>query len=213
MSLRSKKILVTYGPTWVPVDDMRVISNRSTGTLGKLIIGDLIKAGAAVTALEGPITEPLVSKKARIKKFTFFDEFEALFKSEIKKGYDVIIHAAAVADFRPARRMPTKIGSAKPLMLKLIPVPKLISCVKQTAPESLLVGFKLESKKSVQWLTKKALESIAANRCDLIVANSLTHGYTGFIIDHDGQLIGKGRSRPTISRQLVNYLREHFVSV
>jgi len=57
--LKNKRILITCGPTWVPIDGMRVISNRSSGQLGQTIAQDLTKAGAKVTLLEGPVERPL----------------------------------------------------------------------------------------------------------------------------------------------------------
>ena len=205
-NLNDKKILVTYGPTWVAIDDMRVISNRSSGTLGKLMINELLNAGANITALEGPITDPLSNKKIRIKKFTFFDEFTKLFKNELQKKYDVVIHAAAISDFKPEKKCQTKISSDKRLRLTLIPTKKLITTIKRLAPKSFLVGFKLESAKSKGHLKKSAVNSIRINRCDLIVANSLTNGYNGFIFDKNGKLVGQGKSRQTISKQLIKLL-------
>ena len=75
-SLKNKRILITCGPTWVPVDTMRVISNQSTGTLGQMIAEGFAKAGAKVTLLEGPVTRQLKSKSVKVLKFVFFDEFD-----------------------------------------------------------------------------------------------------------------------------------------
>ena len=98
--LRNKKVLITCGPTWIPIDAMRVISNQSTGTLGQMIAEDFAKAGAKVTLLEGPVTRELKSKTIKILKFVFFDEFTGLIKKELKKKVDICIHAAAVSDYK-----------------------------------------------------------------------------------------------------------------
>lgn len=204
--LRQKRVLITYGPTWVAIDDMRVISNRSSGTLGKLIINDLMAAGAAITALEGPVPEPLKHESVKIKKFVFFDDFEKIFNAELKRHYDIVIHAAAVSDFRPFQTINAKLPSDQPVALKLIPVRKLIQTVKHRSPDSILVGFKLESTACQRRLRQAAMESIRVNHCDLIVANSLKNGYLGFIFNKDGSLAGQGKSRKTISRQLIKHL-------
>jgi len=205
-SLSDKRVLITYGPTWVAIDDMRVISNRSSGTLGKLIINDLLAAGAAITALEGPIPEPLKHSSIKIKKFVFFDDFKKIFNTELNRRYDIVIHAAAVSDFRPLQTINAKLPSDQPMALKLIPVKKLIQTVKRRSPGSILVGFKLESTACQRRLRQAAMKSIQINHCDLIVANSLKKGYLGFIFNKDGSLAGQGKSRKTISRQLINHL-------
>ncbi|MCH7561180.1 MAG: hypothetical protein IIC67_07430 [Thaumarchaeota archaeon] len=81
--LNNKKVLITCGPTGVPIDTMRIISNLSSGTLGQMIARDFAKAGAKVTLLEGPVTKPLKSGSIKILKFVFFDEFIELIKKEI----------------------------------------------------------------------------------------------------------------------------------
>lgn len=204
--LKNKKVLITYGPTWIALDDMRVISNRSSGTMGKLIVKDLINAGAKVTALEGPITEPVNQKDVRVIKFTFFDDLAKLFKIELKKKYDIVIHAAAVSDFKPAQKNRTKLSSNKKINLTLVPTKKLINQIKKLAPKSFLVGFKLKSTTSQIQLKKEAMKSINKNKCDLVVANSLKDGYNGFIFNKNGALLAKGKSRKTISNQLVGIL-------
>src|SRR5690348_10454722 len=127
MSLAGKRILVTCGPTWVAIDDMRVISNRSTGELGRILAGQLKAAGARVTVLEGPVAEPLNDRSVRVVKFLFFEELAALLHKELRNRYDAVIHAAAVSDYRPVKRISGKISSGKKrLDLKLVRTPKLI---------------------------------------------------------------------------------------
>lgn len=205
-ALINKRILVTYGPTWIAIDDMRVISNRSSGAMGRCIIEDLITTGAKITVLEGPVTEPLRNPKVTVKKFAFFDELANALKIELKKNYDVVIHAAAVSDFQPAKKTRTKISSDKQATLVFIPTKKLIKTIKRAAPKSILVGFKLESTTCRQRLRRAALESIKTNQCDFVVANSLKDGYAGFIYNNNGKLLAQGRSRKKISKQLINHL-------
>jgi phosphopantothenoylcysteine decarboxylase/phosphopantothenate--cysteine ligase len=205
-ALTNKRVLVTYGPTWIAIDDMRVISNRSSGTMGKCLIEDLITTGAKITVLEGPVIEPLRNPKVTVKKFAFFDELANSLKTELKKKYDVIIHAAAVSDFQPAKKTRTKISSDTQTTLVLIPTEKLIKTIRRVAPKSILVGFKLESTTCRQQLRRAALESIKINQCDFVVANSLKDGYAGFIYNRNGRLLAQGRSRKKISKQLINHL-------
>jgi len=207
-SLKDKRILLTYGPTWVAIDHMRVISNRSSGQVGRLIAEGLIQAGAKVTILEGPVTVPLKNPRARIKKFVYFDDFKKLFLTELKKHHQIVIHAAAVSDFAPVSRHRTKIASDQPLKLTCLPTPKLIKKVRSLSPKSLLVGFKLESVSSERALKSRAMKSVKTNACDLVVANSLTGGYTGFIFDRNGSRLGSGKSRKAIAHRLISVLQK-----
>src|ERR1041385_7988360 len=145
-ALSGKKILITCGPTWVAIDDVRVLSNRSTGELGRILARRLKGAGAKVTVLEGPVTEPLKDRLIKVLKFSFFEELTELLNEELKKRYDVVIHAAAVSDFRLPKKFSGKISSEKRrLNLNLVRAPKLINRIKKIAPKTFLVGFKLES--------------------------------------------------------------------
>ena len=101
--LRQKKVLITCGPTWVPIDEMRVISNRSTGELGQRLAAGLAKSGARVTVLEGPVLQPLPVPGVRVIKSFFYDDLSRLLRLELKKKCDAVIHAAAVSDYRLKR--------------------------------------------------------------------------------------------------------------
>ena len=98
--LAGKKILITAGPTWVPIDDVRVISNISSGEMGTLLAKEARACGMDVDLILGPVTysEPL--KGVRVTRFKYFDELLKLVSSTLaRKPYDVILHAAAVSDY------------------------------------------------------------------------------------------------------------------
>jgi len=206
-SLNDKKILLTYGPTWVALDAMRVISNRSSGRMGQTIIADLLKAGARVTALEGPVPFPLAPAPGlRIKRFQFFDELKALLDQELKTSYHFIIHAAAVSDFKPQRCIRGKLSSDKTLTITLKPAEKLIHRFKQRQPNAKLVGFKLAASASQRILKNAATRLLSEDRCDAVIANSLKDGYTGFLFDNNGRCLAQAGSRQKMSRNLIQYL-------
>ena len=97
MALKKKKILITAGPTWVAIDDVRVISNIATGTTGALIAAQARKLGLEVTLVCGPCELKICEAAVRVKRFTFFDELRALLRNELHRTrYDIIIHSAAV---------------------------------------------------------------------------------------------------------------------
>ncbi|MEW5895775.1 MAG: phosphopantothenoylcysteine decarboxylase [Candidatus Omnitrophota bacterium] len=211
MDLKNKKVLVTFGPTWVSIDDVRILSNRSSGEMGRRIIEKLLASGAQVTALEGPVFLPLKKRDhLTIKKFFFYDEFKLLFLEELKRGYDIVVHAAAVSDFKPMKKFHGKIKSDKKATLVLLPTSKLIQKVKAVAPKTVLIGFKLEPSRSQTTLKKEAMKSILNNNCDYVVANSISKGYTGFILNQEGTTLAGVKSKNGMASALLKVLTNHF---
>jgi phosphopantothenoylcysteine decarboxylase/phosphopantothenate--cysteine ligase len=205
------KVLVTCGATWTPIDDIRVISNISTGEMGHEIAQAFRKAGAGVTVIEGAVTHVLAADSGiKIVKYRFFDELAKALRIELLKKYDIIIHAAAVSDFKAVSVSKNKISSDKVLTLKLVPTPKLIKDIKRLSPKSILVGFKLESNirrdaiNGVFETTKSLFES---SGCDLVVANTLKGGYKGYIVNADGEILSKARNKNAIAKELVKLLK------
>ena len=210
MLLKNTKVLITCGPTWVPIDKVRVISNKSTGELGHTIAKNLVQEGAKVTLLEGPVTHSLKFGKIRTLKFWYFDELYSLLKQELKKKFDIIIQAAAVADYQLQRTYIKKISSGiSPLKLDLVPTPKIINRIKRWAPQALLVGFKLELTQNKKKLVRQAFELIKKAKCDLVIANYFSNQvYHGLIIDREKNILAIGKSRQDISRKLIKILRK-----
>jgi phosphopantothenoylcysteine decarboxylase/phosphopantothenate--cysteine ligase len=209
-SLKNKNILITCGPTWVAIDDLRVISNISSGVMGQTLARDLARAGGKVTLLEGPVRASLRDKRIRVVKFTFFDELKTLLFRELReRSFDIVIHAAAVADYRPAKKQRRKISSQlREWQLKLTPTPKLIERIKKTSPHSFLVGFKLESTSSLSVLKKKTERLRITAGCDLVVANALKDGYRGYILNRDAQQLAEENSRAGLAKALRDILKD-----
>ncbi|MCM8790040.1 MAG: phosphopantothenoylcysteine decarboxylase [Candidatus Omnitrophica bacterium] len=186
--LRDKKILITAGPTWVPIDSVRVISNIATGETGILLAKNFRKAGAKVTLLLGPQVVCRLDKKIKILHFKFFDEIKELLKKEVQAGkYDAVIHSAAVSDYRPKKTYRHKISSAlKRLEIKLVRTEKLIDTIKKIDPQLLLVGFKFLPDVGKAKLINEARKLIKSSRADLIVANTILHNrYKAYIVGRD----------------------------
>ncbi|MBN1870080.1 MAG: hypothetical protein JW847_05855 [Candidatus Omnitrophica bacterium] len=209
--LKNKRVLVTCGPTWVPIDAMRVISNRSSGKLGQMIAKDFSEAGARVTLLEGPVECPLRSKSVRVIKFSFFDELAALMKKELKRKYDICIHAAAVSDYQVKKPKRAKLDSGhKNLRLELVPTEKLVHIIKKFNPGLFLVAFKLETKITELIAIKKSRSLFREGRSSLVVANSFKgKTYSGYILDTHHQILTHKRSRRGLSKILVKIVKEH----
>ena len=113
------RVLITCGATWTPIDDVRVISNISSGEMGHLIAEAFRKQKAEVTVIEGPVTHALTDKKVKVIKYRFFDELANVLKKELLKKYDIIIHAAAVSDFKVVGASGKKIASDRNVTLRL----------------------------------------------------------------------------------------------
>ena len=208
MGLAKKRVLITCGPTWVPIDEMRVISNRSTGELGQQLAFALAKKGAVLTLLEGPVRQPLVKPPFEVCKYEFFVELDQLLKRSLQKHYDVVIQAAAVSDYQLATVYKGKLSSGRPaLTLKLKPLPKLIATIKKRCPTTFLVGFKLAATTSKARLQEAAAGLFIDAACDLVVANTLKGGYRAYLLTKD-DVIGQAGSRPELINQLIAAMEE-----
>ena len=200
--MASKRILITSGPTAVAVDDVRVITNRSTGDMGRLLAAELTGKGCRVTILEGAgaTTRLPLGKTTTLKKFFYYDEFAALLAQELRRGHDAVIHAAAVSDFRLKRPFQGKLVSGKPLKLILIPTKKLIDRIKKDAPGIFLVGFKLETRLGGKFIIDRIKGLFGEARCDLAVANrQVGKRYEACLVWPSGRISGKVFSKKAIA--------------
>lgn len=185
-ALQGKDILITAGPTWVPIDNVRVISNIATGSTGILLAEKLRDTGAKVTLVLGPTELNCLDKKIKLIRFKFFDELKNVIIKELKsRKYDIMIHSAAVSDYRPLRIYNQKIKSGiKGLRLNLVPTAKIIDLIKKINKSIYLVGFKFEPGVSKDMLTKKAKSLMNRANLDLVVANTIDgHRYKAYIMD------------------------------
>ncbi|MDD5567631.1 MAG: phosphopantothenoylcysteine decarboxylase [Candidatus Omnitrophota bacterium] len=184
--LKNRKILITAGPTWIPIDNVRVISNTSTGKTGILLAEGLAKRGAKITLLLGPIGAYSLNKKIKVVNFKFFDELNSLVKNELKKKHDAIIQAAAISDYQPIKASKTKLNSDKDI-LKLVfkRTPKIIASLRRAAPGSFLVGFKFEPDLSGNKLVNKGRSLLKNSALDLVVANtSKNRRYAAYLVSN-----------------------------
>ncbi|MCM8757519.1 MAG: phosphopantothenoylcysteine decarboxylase [Candidatus Omnitrophica bacterium] len=205
MSLKNKKILITAGPTWVPLDAVRLISNISTGKTGILIANYASEKDAKVTLFLGGTDKIRLNKNIRLINFKYFEELrDKLIRELKKKRYDFIIHSAAVSDFRPTKIIKGKIPSDRLYNLKLKPLPKIFKDIRKYAPKSKLITFKLECNLSDSHLIKKAKNSLKQHNSDWIVANRLSP-YKAFIIDKDS-VLESASSREELAKKLIKII-------
>ena len=164
------RICITAGPTREPIDAVRFISNRSSGRLGADLARAAVEAGHQVTLLLGPGLRRIVTG-ARIERFESAADLERLLETHFP-DCDVLIMAAAVADFRPSTSATGKLPMDKrPQDLHLEPTPDLAALmVRRRRADQRVIAFALEQPDQ---LHKRANQKLAAKGVDAIVANSL----------------------------------------
>ena len=189
MSLQGKKILITAGPTWVPIDSVRVISNISTGETGRLLAKEVAARGARVNLLLGPCAQHGLNNSISITRFSFFNELKNILSAKLRDNkYDIIIHTAAISDFKPKHKLTGKLISQKVHNLKLVPTQKLVNQIHRFARGTKLVMFKLETSVADRTLIQRAKRAARKVNADLVVANRLKP-YRAFIIERGGKQI------------------------
>ena len=209
MRLKNKRILITAGPTWVPIDTVRVISNVATGQTGILLAEKLRRLGAKVTLLLGPVETCCLNKKIRVIRFRFFSELKNLIIKELKtKKYDIVIHSAAVSDYKPSKVYLGKIKSGiKNLRLSLVPAEKIIDLIKRIDNSIILVGFKFEPQAGKDMLIKRSKELIRHANLDLAVANTIDKNkYCAHILDNYNRSYGPIFNKKNLVAKLANLI-------
>jgi phosphopantothenoylcysteine synthetase/decarboxylase len=214
--MKRKKVLITSGSTWIPIDSVRVITNIFGGKLGIEICRKFLENNFEVTLLIGNPRGDLsdsIFKRARIIYFKYFDELFKLVKKEIKnKQYDIIIHSAAISDYRLRREYKGKIKSGKDnLILELVPTPKIVDIYKKICPNSFLVMFKLEVGKNRKELIEIAKNSMNRARANMVIANDfnkIKKDHKAYIIFDDGQKVLTCSSKEDIANQLIKIINE-----
>lgn len=189
--LRGKKIIVTAGGTEEEIDNVRVITNKSSGKMGIRIAEECVKRGAKVTLIRGrtDIEPNVLLKDIRIK--TAGDMLREI-KKEIKKN-DIMIHAAAVSDFLLKNKIKGKVKSDKELNLELTPTTKIFEKIKGMNERIFLVGFKAEYSLKEGIMKKKAINILKKAKADMIIANDVSKDVFGsdfnevLIIDKKGR--------------------------
>ncbi len=194
--LKGVKILVTAGPTEEPLDPVRFITNLSSGKMGYALAATAHARGAKVTLISGPTSLSLPPAEKIIKIRTAQEMYKAVL--DHYKKVDVIIKAAAVADYRPKAIAKEKIKKdRKTISLELEKNPDIISEVGKHKGNRILVGFAMETRN----LLENARGKLLKKNMDLIVANNLREEGAGFrtdtniitMIDHAGDTESLGK--------------------
>ncbi len=174
-SLGACKVLVTAGPTHEPLDPVRFLGNRSSGKMGFALAAEAARRGASVVLVTGPVALPTPPGVTRVDVVTARD-MEAAVHVHASTA-DLIVMAAAVADFRPRLPAGAKIKKEKGLpIFELEENPDILAGLRQVAPRAVIVGFAAETED----LERNARAKLERKRVDLLVANDVSRSDIAF---------------------------------
>ena len=204
--LAGRKVVVTAGPTREYLDPVRFISNPATGRQGFALAQAALDRGAAVTLITGPTGLPTPVGAERVD-VTSAQEMHTAVLDNVAQA-DVLLMAAAVADYRPATIASQKIKKGTPeLNLPLVRTTDILSAVAvrwaETGYPRVVVGFAAESEHVVE----NAQAKLAAKNLDLIVANDITAADAGFVASTNRVILigrdGNVEALPLMSKSAV----------
>jgi len=173
--LAGKTVVVTAGPTCEPIDPVRFLGNRSSGKMGFALAAAAAGEGAAVRLIAGPVALPTPPGVERHDVETA-REMEAAVR-RFAPGADLVVMAAAVADFRPAAVAGEKLKKRDgPPAVELVANPDILAQLPEVAPRALRVGFAAETTDVVA----EAQRKLAAKDAHVLVANDVSRSDIGF---------------------------------
>ncbi|MBR6299429.1 MAG: bifunctional phosphopantothenoylcysteine decarboxylase/phosphopantothenate--cysteine ligase CoaBC [Clostridia bacterium] len=199
--LEGLRVLVTAGPTREPLDPVRFITNRSSGKMGYAIAEAAQKRGAHVTLVSGPVSIAAPGGVAMVSVQSTEDLLQQM--TELAPQQDIIIQAAAPADYRAETVAPQKMkkNGNKGLTLKLVPTPDVARAVGELKQkDQTLVGFAAETEN----LADNAQKKLDSKNLDMIVANDVTKPGAGFDVDTNIAMLitrGKQTELPLMSKR------------
>ena len=210
---RSKKILITAGPTVEQIDAVRFISNNSSGKMGYAIAKEFILRGADVTLVSGPVHETIEScNLIKVKSA------EQMYQKTIdiyRNGVDIVVLAAAVADYTPASPVEGKMKKREEVLsIELTPTHDIAASLGEIKSDKTLhIGFALETDNE----EANAQEKLKKKRFDAIVLNSLQDRGAGFAVDtnkitiiaSDGTKTAyELKSKQEVAKDIVDYIEK-----
>ena len=178
LPLYGKKVLVTAGPTYEPIDPVRFIGNHSSGKMGFALAEEALRLGAQVTLISGPAALEASPDIDRHNVVTAQDMYALAL--EHFTHVDIVIAAAAVADFKPRQVGKQKIKKEGGIQsIELDSTRDILAQMGQLKQKQFLVGFALETEDE----QSNAIKKIKSKNLDAIVLNSLNDPSTGFSVD------------------------------
>lgn len=215
-SLAGKKVLVTAGPTYEPIDPVRFIGNHSSGKMGVALAKELAARGAKVELVAGPGVQDPANKGIQLHRVTTAQEMYTVC-IEHYPDMDLAIMSAAVADYTPETVASEKIkktdGGMELRLTKTKDILKELGLLKKQ--HQVLVGFALETNNE----KANALQKLQSKNADLIVLNSLQDAGAGFgydtnkitVFDKAGEEISYPvKSKSEVAADIVDLIQKKF---
>jgi phosphopantothenoylcysteine synthetase/decarboxylase len=212
------KVIVTAGPSYEPIDDVRRLTNFSTGELGVLLAKQLAQAGFEVFCLRG-VAATYSGALENCNHLPFSTNDDLLDQlTGLSRAHDIgaVFHAAALGDFkvkrvegaRGQRLDAPKIDSAGgALTIHLEPAPKAIGELRTLFPRATLVGWKYELNGTRQDALARAWRQITTNRTDACVLNGQAWG-SGFALCTPPDHIHELRDKSELARYVPGWLKD-----
>lgn len=202
------RVIVTCGPSWEPVDDVRRLTNFSTGELGLRLSAALSAAGHEVVCLRGELaTARLDSGGAEVVEFSTNDDL--LRKLALRGRWaEAVFHAAALCDFTVrrepggVRKIPSRTGE---LSLVLEPAPKILPRLRELFPAARITGWKYELDGTRDDVLAKAHRQIEEARTDACVVNGAAWG-NGFALVRTGAVPAEAADKGALCTLLAGWL-------
>jgi phosphopantothenoylcysteine decarboxylase/phosphopantothenate--cysteine ligase len=216
--LAGLEFLITAGPTLEYIDPVRIVTSKSSGRMGIEIAKAAYHRGAKVTLVYGHGSEPRPEKVKIIDVETTQEMYDAVTNELSAKKFDVVIAAAAVADWTPKTRQKDKIPTAKTQALSVVfkPTPKIVDAIKGLQKSVFLILFKAEHGVSDEELIARAHTRLTKASADLIVANDVGRVGVGFgtttnelfIIDGKKKVIHIPKApKAKVAHKLLDFIR------
>ena len=186
-----RTVLVTAGPTHEPLDPVRYLGNRSSGKMGFALAAEAARRGARVLLVAGPVSLPTPAGVERVDVETAAEMATAV--GERAAVADLVVMAAAVADFRPRQPAPQKLKKEDgPPAVELEPTPDILAGLRRLAPSAVLVGFAAETEK----LAEHARRKLEQKGLDLLVANDVSRSDIAFGSDANEVIVLRREGPP-----------------
>lgn len=171
VSEKKIKVLITAGGTSEPIDDVRVITNRSTGKTAAFIANSLTESGLEVTYLH---SSNAVKAQNGCEHFEYdtFNDLQAMMRKKLKENtFNYVIHAAAVSDYSVIPQAGKIDSNREELNLTLKRNPKIINEIKELSPNSKLIAFKLTSTRDESLILEKVSSLFKTSDCNFVIQN------------------------------------------
>jgi len=214
--LEGKKVLITAGPSREAIDNVRYLSNKSSGRMGIEIAKETSARGADVLLVAGEcmVKIPEYIKTNHVESA---NDFIKVIKDEISNNnYDFFISAAAISDYKPVDLIEGKISSdnIKELNVNMKLTPKILDIARRKDYKLFIIAFKAETNVSRSELIDRAYDRLLKSESDLIVANDVGRDDIGFNSkDNEVYIINKEKHITHIEKHTKRYVASKIIDL